>query len=265
MTCAPFPPPRHCQSAFPGAISSIAPRQAHLQATAQQLLVAAMLTLAAYVAISSGDCAAASSGDYALQLRGEYMHAFIDARPWQSLYFNAPVNGGGLTLDSELAVGVGPYLRVDWLNAARDIPGGIHARWGLTEGALGVNYRIHPLSWFAPGAHVGWLYLGANETISDNTFAYKMRHDGSGLDVGVDLDFYPIQLKYDSWARGWGLWLGAGYQSRPLAGMAGLTNASGWSLGLGLEYRFDLTPRPTPPPAPSPTVSAPPPPPGSGQ
>jgi hypothetical protein len=204
--------------------------------------------------------AAAEAQDWGLQIRGEYLHYFLTDPSWQSLYAKAPVDGLGFRIDSELAVGVGPYFRLGGLWATRDnIPGGINAEWTVAEGALGVNYRYHPTVWFAPSAHVGCLYFEAGEKIFDDTFTYKMHHDGFGLDAGIDLDFYPFGVFRHSGARGLLLSFGAGYQMRPLADMGALTSASGWNINVGFGYRIDLTPRrPRPqPPAPIPADAPP--------
>jgi hypothetical protein len=194
---------------------------------------------------------AAHAGEYALQVQGFFTHLFIPGHDWQSLYFDAPANGGGATVDTELFQGLGPYLTVEGVGVRRFIDGGIRVGLGLTEGALGASYRIFPAPWFGPSAHVGALYFRAAETIADNVFTYKLGHGGFGFDAGVDLNFYPW-ARIKNGARGIAFRVGAGYQLRPLAGFGDLKSVSGWNVAAGLAYRFDWGRREPAPPAPVP-------------
>jgi hypothetical protein len=187
--------------------------------------------------------ATAVAGEPAVELRGFGGALFVPTTAWQDLFYDETVGGGGVTVNSEIAYGLGPYLTIGGWEVKRKIEGFIDVRLDMADLVAGAQWRIWPASWFAPGVRVGGLYFHGYEQINDDVNEFVQECDSVGFEAAADLNFYPFGAS-QRWFRGWSVFVSGGYQLRPLYNMGDLNAASGWNIVGGIGYRWDLGPKP---------------------
>jgi len=158
---------------------------------------------------------------------------------WDELLGGKPMSMFGISVNSELLAGFGPYLSVTHSNVDTTYLDEIDIGFYATSVFLGAHYRYYILDWLAPGVEAGGMFAGYLEKISDDVFEYEQTHYGLGFELSTDWTFFPFRWT-ESWAGGLAFSLRGVYQYRPLDEMGDLTDASGFGFLFLTSYKFDI-------------------------